>query len=37
LLLCFDDLVEVAELCGESGQRRPVFLQAALRLTVLRL
>jgi hypothetical protein len=36
LLLRFDHLVEVAELCVESDQRRPVFLQA-LRLAVLRL
>jgi hypothetical protein len=36
LLLHFDHLVKVAELCVESGQRRPLFLQA-LRLAVLRL
>ena len=36
LLLHFDHPVEVAELCVESGQRRPVSLQA-LRLAVLRL
>jgi hypothetical protein len=37
LLLRLDHLVEVAELRVESGLRRPLFLQAAPRLAVLRL
>jgi hypothetical protein len=33
----FDHLVKVAELCVELGQRRPLFLRAALCLAVFRL